>query len=79
MKRIITLGDTHGRPYWKDMIDNSEFDLVVFLGDYVDSYEIDDAHTIENLLSIIDYKKGNMDSCILLLGNHDIQYFFSLS
>lgn len=77
--KILTLGDTHGRPYWKDIIDKNEFDIVVFLGDYVDSYEIDDANTIKNLLDIIEYKKSNMDSCVLLLGNHDIQYLFSHS
>ena len=36
--RIIVIGDIHGRTIWKDIV-NQEFDLCVFLGDYVDSHD----------------------------------------
>ena len=75
--RILTIGDIHGRSNWKEVIDNNEFDLVIFLGDYVDSFHIKDNDILVNLLEIINYKKDNMDSTILLFGNHDLMYYFS--
>jgi len=74
--KILSIGDTHGRNYWKKIIQNDE-DLIIFLGDYCDAYEVDDSYIVINLLDIIDYKKNNMDKVILLLGNHDCQYLFS--
>lgn len=75
--RILTIGDIHGRPYWKDIIDKNEFDLVVFCGDYTDPYEIEDHIMIANLLEIIKYKEENPETTELLLGNHELHYLFS--
>jgi hypothetical protein len=103
MKKIITIGDIHGRDIWKDITHGdlldfiswktsveeggdpySEFwkdlpfwsaDRVIFIGDYVDSFDVGDNHMIQNLKDIIFFKKACPDKVVLLLGNHDIQYF----
>jgi hypothetical protein len=103
MKKIITIGDIHGRDIWKDITHGdlldfiswktsveeggdpySEFwkdlpfwsaDRVIFIGDYVDSFDVGDDHMIQNLRDIIFFKRACPDRVVLLLGNHDIQYF----
>jgi hypothetical protein len=104
MKRILTIGDVHGRdkwmfhthgsPYefnhWVTMIENgvpsddiefwkempyTKYDQIVFVGDYVDSFNINNEGILNNLKNIILFKKYLPDKVILLLGNHDIQYF----
>ena len=65
MKKILTIGDIHGREIWKEFVDiksllssNSNIPeyLYIFLGDYVDSYDISGDKIIENLLEIIKFK-----------------------
>lgn len=76
MKKIIALGDTHGRPYWKQAVkDNPDADLFVFIGDYFDSFEYSAAEQIYNFKEIIEFKKENPDKVVLLIGNHDHHYF----
>lgn len=74
--KIITIPDLHGKDCWKS-VDFSQYDKVVFLGDYVDS---NSRFTIEqeitNLESIIELKKANPNKVELLLGNHDILYLY---
>lgn len=72
--KIITLGDTHGRSLWKEIVEQEKPDKVVFIGDYFDSYDIDPATQINNFLEICEYKRKNPDT-ILLIGNHDYHYF----
>lgn len=69
----ITIGDLHGKDLWK----NIEFDKskkFIFLGDYVDSYDISNEKILSNLIEIIEFKKKYSNNVILLLGNHDIAY-----
>ena len=73
--KIISIGDIHGRPYWKH-IDINQYDKMVFVGDYVDSFFFKDEEILANLLDIIELKKNYPDKVILLLGNHDIQYMY---
>jgi predicted MPP superfamily phosphohydrolase len=80
MKKIITIGDIHGRNSWKDIIDKydiSELHKIVFVGDYVDSFDISNEKIEQNLLDIINLKKENIDKVVLLLGNHDLHYIIS--
>ena len=75
--RIIALGDIHGRPIWKSILENETFDKVVFIGDYFDSRDerlISATDQIKNFNEIIAFKKANHDNVILLTGNHDFQY-----
>ena len=104
MKKILTIGDVHGRdrwmfhthgsPYefnhWMTMIENGvpaddkefwaemsyiNYDQIVFVGDYVDSYDLNNVIILDNLKKILFFKKALPDKVVLLLGNHDIQYF----
>jgi predicted MPP superfamily phosphohydrolase len=71
--KVIVIGDIHGRDIWKEIV-NQDYDLVVFIGDYLDSYDISIDKQITNFQEILDYKKANSDKVILLLGNHDFHY-----
>jgi predicted MPP superfamily phosphohydrolase len=71
--KLIAIGDLHGRTCWKE-INPSDYDKIVFLGDYCDDHSIKPPLIIDNLKDVIDFKKQNSAKVILLLGNHDIQY-----
>lgn len=80
MARLLIIPDVHGRTFWKDAISKhgDECDKIIFLGDYLDPYQmyedITRKQSMEILNEIIEYKRNNKDKVILLLGNHDIQY-----
>lgn len=75
--RILAIADTHGRDTWKKYTkDITEFDKVVLLGDYIDSFTLSDKQIIDNLSDLIQFKKDNHDKVELLLGNHCLQYYF---
>lgn len=74
--RIIVIGDLHGKPIWKDIINKEFFTYIIFLGDYFDCYdEYTAAEQIYNFKEIIEFKKLNPEKVILLIGNHDHHYF----
>jgi predicted MPP superfamily phosphohydrolase len=85
--KIIVIPDVHGRDYWKSFADirhlvnlpnlATEYDKYIFLGDAVDSYDKTNVQILHNLKEIIQFKKNYPDNVILLLGNHDNQYYFS--
>ena len=70
--KLIALGDTHGTPYWKDILSIENPDKVVFIGDYFDGY--DDRDEVGNFLEIVEYKEKTNAEVVLLLGNHDHHY-----
>lgn len=78
MKRVLFVGDVHGRDTWEKMVGDalSKFDHIVFLGDYVDSFDLQPFEIIENLKEILKLKKRYKDRITLLLGNHDYAYVF---
>jgi len=72
-----SIGDTHGRPYWKKFVENNpQIDKWVLIGDFPDSNKYKPIEVVYNLKEIIHFKKTNPDKVILLLGNHCIQYYF---
>ena len=76
--KILIIPDIHGRDFWKKPCeDMSQWDKVVFLGDYVDPYEgeASQADVIPNLQEIISLKEVYKDKVILLWGNHDLFYW----
>jgi len=73
--KILTIGDLHGLNVWENK-DFSNYDLVIFEGDYVDSFDKTDLEIYNNLMNLIEFKKSNMKKVILLLGNHDMQYMY---
>lgn len=71
--KVLTIGDLHGKKVWKEL-ELSSYDQIIFIGDYIDGPS--DKDDLENLQSIIELKKRNPSNIKLLLGNHDLQYFW---
>jgi hypothetical protein len=75
MKTII-LGDIHGRKIWQSIIHkHTDVIRVIFLGDYFDNIQIPYIEQIENFENIIQFKEHSGIEVILIIGNHDHQYF----
>ena len=78
MKKTLVLGDTHGRPHWKDIVVNEQPDRVIFIGDYFDSYnDYTAAEQMSNFEQIINFKlirESVQSEVIMLIGNHDYHY-----
>lgn len=73
--KIITIGDTHGRDRWKEAV-KEDFDKVIFIGDYFDSWDIPFDEQLQNWVDILQFKIENVDKVVLLIGNHDYHYMF---
>ena len=54
MKKIICIGDIHGNPIWKQIIEKhiNEDVLFIFIGDYFDSYQYTTEEQCNNFLDI---------------------------
>lgn len=75
MKKIIIIGDIHGRDSWKKIVQaNQDADLFIFLGDYFDSFDISPVIQKHNFKEILEFKKNNKEKVIILIGNHDFHY-----
>lgn len=73
--KILTIGDLHGLPEWKSVI-SEQFDKIVFLGDYLDSFHVPDKHILQNLEEIIAFKGSHPEKVVLLWGNHETSYLY---
>jgi predicted phosphodiesterase len=76
-KGILFIGDIHGRGGWKELAIQAftNFDEVVLLGDYVDSFKTPPVVQLENLKAIISFlNKKAKGRVTALLGNHDYAY-----
>ncbi|GHV65002.1 hypothetical protein FACS1894199_04590 [Bacteroidia bacterium] len=73
---IIAIGDIHGLNYWQKVVKENPNSKYVFLGDYLDP-NADMSHDllIDNLQQIVQFKQEQPKNVVLLLGNHDLQYF----
>ena len=79
--KVFVIPDIHQTNLWVKAAEEAlkDADKIIFLGDYVDSF---DSKSLENtewsaentLLKLIDFKKKNPDKVILLCGNHDFSY-----
>jgi hypothetical protein len=74
-KTAVNHGATPDSDYWRDY-PFMQADRIIFVGDYVDSFDISSVEILHNLKEIIEFKKVLGDRVVLLLGNHDIQYIF---
>ena len=82
MSKIMIIGDIHGKSDWiKYATEALKAGIeVVFLGDYVDSFDKKPWEIEQNLLRIIAFKKKAdkrkawITKVTLLLGNHDYSY-----
>lgn len=79
--KIALISDIHGRNNWKEIIKScfNNVDKVVFIGDYVDSFDISSKEINENFVEIIKFAKNNKEKVILILGNHDFYYYYYYS
>ena len=79
MKKVLFIGDIHGRPDWREtaLEGMKKFQEVVFLGDYFDSFDLSSALQIDNFMAFLSFikKKGGT----ALLGNHDYAYIHGKS
>jgi len=87
-KEIIFGGNTEFF-FWKNAVEEDyldfenpyrfqvDWDKIVFVGDYVDSFDIGNEQILDNLRDIVLFAKTYPDLVVLLLGNHDIQYIVS--
>lgn len=71
--KILIISDLHGRSAWKDA-SVKDFDRVIFLGDYTDSFVESDETIYGNLKEIVQLKRKKPNKVTLLIGNHDAQY-----
>ena len=85
MKTII-IGDVHGRDQWKQIVaQEKDADMVIFLGDYFDSFDISAVEQMHNFKEIVEFKETSFTNAgtddqhktrvIMLIGNHDYHYF----
>jgi len=87
-KQIVFGGETEFF-FWKQAVENGyleldgkyqfqvDWDKIVFVGDYVDSFNIKNEDILENLRDIVLFARTYPDLVVLLLGNHDVQYIVS--
>lgn len=73
--RVIVVGDTHGRSFWKLIKEKEQWDKFIFIGDYFDSFDIVVGEQMTNFREIAKFKEENLDRVVLLIGNHDEHYF----
>lgn len=70
--KILVLGDIHGRPIWREIIEKETPDQVIFLGDFITSHDgYTDEQQIEELRAALEYKSKHPNT-IILRGNHDM-------
>lgn len=74
MIKTVTIGDVHGRRHW-EKLNPKDYDLMIFVGDYTDSFTKSNLEIKSNLLNIIELKNKYTNKVILLLGNHDLPYY----
>lgn len=73
--KIVVIGDLHGNNSWQRIIKQEpDYDLVVFIGDYWDSYDYTFLQQAKNFEQLCKFKQANKDKVVLLLGNHDLEY-----
>jgi hypothetical protein len=71
-KRASDLGRTD---MLKSIVPMYDYDKIIFVGDYVDSFDVSNVEMKDNLQDIIFVARVERDRLVLLLGNHDVQYF----
>jgi len=62
---------------WEEVLDLrvSDIDLIVFVGDYFDSFDINNVDMKRNAEQIFAFKRAYPDRVVLLWGNHDVSYY----
>lgn len=72
MSKIIAIGDIHGHASWKYILQKEkDADVIVFVGDYFDSFELKAEEQIRNFRELMEQTENN-PKIIRLIGNHKI-------
>ncbi len=76
--KTIVIWDIHGRNIRKKIV-NQDFDKVIFVWDYFDSFDISIADQIQNFKDILEFRdaqwmQDKFNKVCLLCGNHDWHY-----
>ncbi len=74
--KILVIPDVHGSHEWEEAkkFSKNEYDYIVFLGDYFDSWENRWPDQGENFETICDFVREDIQHRKMLLGNHDWSY-----
>ena len=84
--KFLSIGDLHGLNVWTQFEDipqllagkfKPNFDKYIFVGDYTDSFSVSNVDIFNNLKQLVEFKQKYPNHVVLLLGNHDLQYWFS--
>ena len=79
MNKLIIIPDVHGREFWRKAAYENPDGEFLFLGEYLDPYELEgisEAEAFRGLEDILGFKKENPDRVTLLWGNHDLHYMY---
>lgn len=77
MKKILILGDIHGRGNWEDVPNLTKYDQIVVMGDYFDPYggKTSYGEAWKNFQDLLELQNTlPVGKVILLFGNHDQHY-----
>lgn len=81
MPKTLYVGDLHGDLQAFDaacsLFQEEKYDKIVFMGDYVDSLTKNDLDILYLMDELIEFKKENYEKTTLLLGNHEMHYYFT--
>jgi predicted phosphodiesterase len=73
--KVLAIPDPHGFDHWKTVIDRvGEFDKIIFLGDYFDSFTVSHAKQMVNFQDILAFAGAYQSKVELCIGNHDLAY-----
>lgn len=76
--KLVAIGDIHGEGFWEEILEREDPDIVVYVGDYFDSYTKSAAVQIANfkrMMEVADERKERGKTDVFCIGNHDIHYF----
>jgi hypothetical protein len=77
MRTILIISDVHGRKFWRKALEIiDEVDKVIFLGDYLDPYDVSEEECLIEFKEIVEFKLKYPDKVTLLIGNHDCEYIW---
>ena len=74
-KKVLLIGDVHGRTAWQKPLESNDYDLVIFMGDYFDPYDPSLREGMYvNFENIVSLKEADPEKFLLIVGNHDGHY-----
>ena len=76
--KLMAISDIHGELFWEKAVEEEDPDILIYLGDYFDSFYLSAEEQIKTFNKIITLKKKRKKrkkTTILLTGNHDHHYY----